>query len=424
MPAVTRKQLLTWGLPVLILFFAWGISRFMASTPQNVAPAVAEGEVRVAGDTATVSVFTLQRATLSPELTLYGQVKAARSVQLTAPYSATLAELLVTEGERVSANQLLARLDTRDLERQRAQQETRLRDITARLSLQRTEHSANEEALAIEQELLVIAQRAAERTRNLQARNLAAESDVEAAERNLQQQRLSVSSRRLAVNRFADQQSQLQAQQREAELALQQLDDQLADAEIRAPFAGQVAELNIEAASRVTAQNPVMTVVSNGEARVEALLPTHQLASIEEGIRGQLAMGDRQYDVQLLGWEPITRGGSVRARFAFDASPERLVVNQFHRLALELAPQAEVFAVPAPYLYENRFVYRVVDERLERVTVDVVGYRQSLNGSGAPSDLTWTLIRSADLANGDTILASRLPDAAPGLAVIVRGEVF
>lgn len=424
MPTVTRKQLLTWGLPVLILFVAWGISRFMASTPQNVVPAVAEGEVRIAGDTATVSVFTLQRATHAPELTLYGQVRAARSVELTAPYSATLAELFVIEGERVSTDQLLARLDTRDLERQRAQQETRLRDITARLSLQRTEHTANEVALAIEQELLTIAERAAERTRNLQARNLAAESDVEAAERNLQQQRLSVSNRRLAVNRFADQQSQLQAQQREAELAVQQLDDQLADAEIRAPFAGQVAELNIEPARRVSAQNPIMTVVSNGEARVEAMLPTHQLGLVEEGVRGQLGMGDRQYGVQLLGWEPITRGGSVRARFAFDASPERLVVNQFHRLALELPEQADVFAIPATYLYENRFVYRVADERLERVSVDVVGYRQSLNGSSAPSELTWALVRSAELQNGDAVLASRLPDAAPGLAVIVRGEVL
>ncbi|MFY0663252.1 MAG: HlyD family efflux transporter periplasmic adaptor subunit [Natronospirillum sp.] len=369
MPVITRKHLLTWGLPVLILFIAWGISRFMASTPQNVAPAV-------------------------------------------------------VEGERVSANQLLARLDTRDLARQRAQQETRLRDITARLSLQLAEHQANQEALSIEQELLAIAERAVERTRNLQSRNLAADSDLETAERNLQQQRLSVNNRRLAVTRFDDQRSQQQAQQREAELALQQLDDQLADAEIRAPFDGQIAELNVETASRVSAQNPIMTVVCNGDARVEALLPTHQLPSIDDNVRGQIHMANTVYDVQLLGWEPITRGGSVRARFAFDAAPERLVVNQFHRLALELAPQADVFAVPAPYLYESRFVYRVTDERLERVEVEVAGYRQSLNGSGAPSDITWALVRSSELQNGDSLLASRLPDAAPGLAVIVRGEVF
>lgn len=424
MPVITRKRFFTWGLPIVILVLAWGVSRYMASTPQNVVPAAVEGEVRIAGDTATVSVFTVQQASLAPELTLFGQVKASRTVSLTAPYSATLAELRVIEGQRVTADQLLARLDTRDLERQRAQQESRLVDITARLALQAAAHEANVEALEIEQELLAIAERAVERTRNLRSRNLAADSDVETAERNLQQQRLSVNNRRLAVARFNDQQNQLRAQQREAELALQQIDDQIADADIRAPFAGQVAELTVEAASRLAAQNPILTLVSNGQARVEALLPTHQLPAIGDDVQGRLTMAQRQYDVRLEGWEPITRGGSVRARFAFDVSPERLVVNQFHPLALELAPQDGVFAIPAPHLYENRFVYRVVDERLERVNVEVVGYRQRLNGSNAPSDITWALVRSNELTNGDQILASRLPDAAPGLAVIVRGEVF
>ena len=48
MPVITRKHLLTWGLPVLILLVAWGISRLMASTPQNVASSEVEGEAWIA----------------------------------------------------------------------------------------------------------------------------------------------------------------------------------------------------------------------------------------------------------------------------------------------------------------------------------------------------------------------------------------
>lgn len=64
-------------------------------------------------------------------------------------------------------------------------------------------------------------------------------------------------------------------------------------------------------------------------------------------------------------------------------------------------------------MYENRHVYRVVDERLERVNVDVVGYR-------GRNEQAEALVRSEDLNPGDRLLLTRLANAVNGLPVLVR----
>lgn len=415
MSFITRKHLITWLLPVFIIVIGYSVVRYLGSTAQRPTPEVTSGEVRIAGDTATVSVFRATQATETPELVLFGQMTAQRSVTITAPFSALVTEMPVEAGDLVVAGQLLARLDIRNLERQLAQQQSRLQDLRARQSLLAAEHSANLEALEIERELLNIAERSFARTQNLRQRNVASDSDLEAAERAVQQQRMSVNSRQLAVQRFTDQQAQLLAQLTEASSQLAQLQDQIDDAEIRAPYAGQIAAVATEAAARVNAQSPMLTLLSQADVRLEASVPVAQLAFLRPGMTASTEHNGLTYGLTLTGWEPVTRGGAVTARFAFVEAPERPVMNAFYRVHVQLDPLSEVYAVPAPLVYENRFVYRVVDERLQRLDVEVVGYRQQGNQ-------TLALLRSAQLGNGDPLLASRLADAAPGLAVIVRGE--
>ena len=415
MPIITRKRLITWLLPVIIIAIGFSVVRYLGSTAQRPTPEVSTGEVRIAGDTATVSVFRVSQNTEIPELVLYGQMAANRQVTMTAPFSALITELPIEAGDQVVAGQVLARLDTRNLEHQLAQQQTRLQDLRARQSLLRAEHEANIEAVSIEEELLSIAEQTVTRTRNLRQRNVASDSDLDAAERAMQQQRMSLNTRQLAVQRYADQQAQLAAQEAEVNIALEQLQDQLDNAEIRAPFTGQIADVNTEVATRVSAQSPLFTLLSQDDVRLNVSVPTTQLTSLRPGMAASTQYDAVNYALTLTGWEPITRGGAVTARFAFDEAPEQSAIDQFFRLQLQLDPLTDVFAVPATLVYENRYVYRVQDERLQRVDVNVVGYQQR-------GETTWALLRSTALASGDPLLASRLADAATGLAVIVREE--
>ncbi|MEE1559056.1 MAG: hypothetical protein V1245_06585, partial [Arenicellales bacterium] len=62
-------------------------------------------------------------------------------------------------------------------------------------------------------------------------------------------------------------------------------------------------------------------------------------------------------------------------------------------------------------VYGADAVYHISDDRLVRVAVEHVGeYRNGEWGS-------WSLFRSTALQDGDTVLASQLPNAVEGLKV-------
>jgi len=69
--------------------------------------------------------------------------------------------------------------------------------------------------------------------------------------------------------------------------------------------------------------------------------------------------------------------------------------------------------VPYQAIYGNSRIYRIAEDRLQALDVESVG--QSKNESGQVQ----VLVRSADIAAGDLIVTTHLPNAVSGLKVEV-----
>ncbi|MCH8551398.1 MAG: hypothetical protein LAT62_05640, partial [Natronospirillum sp.] len=149
---------------------------------------------------------------------------------------------------------------------------------------------------------------------------------------------------------------------------------------------------------------------------VFAQLPAHHAPLLEVGMQATLEADDgAEKTLRLQGWEPVSRGGSLRLRFAVEDPDSLAVADRHHRLRLALPEVSDVVPVPVNALYENRFVYWVDEDVLQRIEVEVIGFR----GNGTT---TQALIRSDELSEDDRLLLTRLANAVSGLPVLVRED--
>jgi len=179
------------------------------------------------------------------ELLLYGNVDI-REVRLAFNGSEHVGEILVDEGDRVQAGQLLARLHTERLlaARDRARAE-----------------------LAAAQAQAHAAQLTYQRLRSVADRKLASAEQADEAEGNS----LAAAARVAAT-----------------EAALAEAEQGVSDAEMYAPVAGVVRERIVEPGDFVTPQAPVITLALTDPVWVRAYLPESYLGRVSPGARARI----------------------------------------------------------------------------------------------------------------------------------------
>lgn len=249
-------------------------------------------------------VEPLARGLFLREVTGTGVVLAERQQSLTFRSSGTVAEVPVAEGDAVAEGDVLARLDTATLEREIAS--TRASLSSARADLERvraqegvdtldarsavaaaedqrlraqTQLDRAQDDLRVARELLAVGAASADEVRT-------AETAVASAERALAQADIALDT---AGARQASLAQLAEAQRAGAEAQVAQLQTQLANAEarsaeavLRAPFAGVVTAVNVEAGDLV-AQQPVVTVSDVSRVHVEARFDENRAAELTVG---------------------------------------------------------------------------------------------------------------------------------------------
>ena len=84
------------------------------------------------------------------------------------------------------------------------------------------------------------------------------------------------------------------------------------------------------------------------------------------------------------------------------------------QVKVKLPTQINVAALPPLAIYGQNRIYRIIDQRLEALSIMRVGDWTS------PSGEQLTLVRSAELQTGDQVMTTQLPNAVTGLLVETR----
>lgn len=404
-----------WSLPLVVLGAGVAGAWWMNNSPESSADNSTEAEPQPLVDAPTVATVRPDTGRWSPQLMLYPRYQSRQSVVLTSPVAADVESVEVAVGQSVEAGAVLLQLDADALQRQVTQLEAQRSELASRSRLEQSQYQSDQAALVIEQNLVAIAQRSVDRLQNLARQNLSSAADLEAAERTLQNQRLALQQRELAIARYDDVEQQLAAQRDQLDSQLEQARDNLNEATITAPFAGRIASLEVRPGTEAGTGSALLTLVNDQDTEWVAWVAASALPEVDalSSLTAVVETDAGSIPVELRQRDPVADRGSVRLYFEAENDQPQATLNRTYSLRLDL-PAIQAHRVPDASVYANESVYRVVDNRLERVQIRVLG-EQFDQGR------VWRLIE-ADLNPDDRLLGTRLQQAADGLAVKVADQ--
>ena len=342
-----------------------------------------------------VTLHTVERGVVERTVanTRAGTIKACRRSALSMPGGGRVEVLHVKEGQEVAAGELLLELWNEDRKAMAAQAQSQLAAASHR-----------REQLCVEADN---AAREARRLATLQQRKLVSEELAQAADTRAR-------SAAFACRAAGD-------EQQTAAASLQMNRALLAETQLRAPFAGIVAEINGEVGEFVTPSPPgipmppAVDLIDYSCLYVTAPIDEVDAGRLKAGLPARISLDafrgehfagrlDRiaPYVMEI---EKQARTVDVDVLFTNAADRERLLVGYSADIDLVLEAHADVIRIPSEALMDNDTVYRFdpASSRLERVAVQT-GIRNwnftEITGGLAPGDRVVTSLDQQGLGEG------------------------
>jgi len=350
-----------------------------------------------------VTLHTVERGVVERTVanTRAGTIKACRRSALSMPGGGRVEVLHVKEGQEVAAGELLLELWNEDR-----------RAMTAQAESQLAAASHRREQLCVEADN---AAREARRLATLQQRKLVSEELAQAADTRAR-------SAAFACRAAGD-------EQQTAAASLQMNRALLAETQLRAPFAGIVAEINGEVGEFVTPSPPgipmppAVDLIDYSCLYVTAPIDEVDAGRLKTGLPARISLDafrGEQFAGRLdriapyvMEIEKQARTVDVDVLFTNAADRERLLVGYSADIDLVLEAHADAIRIPSEALMDNDTVYRLdpASSRLERVAVQA-GIRNwnftEITAGLAPGDRVVTSLDQQGLAEG--VLATPADD--------------
>ena len=372
--ATPRRRWLKTGIGALtVVLLAGSLVAYRVGTAKKEEPK--KDEAKVFEFTAS-DLAVLEARDLGNAIPVSGGLRPFTQAVVKAKVAAEVAKVHVLEGERVAAGQVLVSLDTADLKARADAQNATVAEMRARLDLAKKNEANNRALLA----------------KNFISQNAfdAVSNSVEVAAANLKSA--------------------------EAQAAIAQR--ALADAAIRAPFAGIVAKRMINVGEKLSPDMAVMQVVDLSRLELEATVPVAEIPSVKIGQEIAFSVdgfGDRKFQGKVERINPAAEAGS-RSISVFVGIPnadQALKGGMFASGRLAATARTAVNAIPAVALREEggqSFVFILERDKVARKPV-TAGYRNT--------DIGMVEIKEG-ITPGTTVVAVRMEGLKPGATAIVK----
>lgn len=324
-PSRTRWLLSGVAVVLLILLAFWAV------------PAVQ----RWAGSSVTVPLERLRLAEvevgdLVRDVSVQGRVVAAVSPTLFAPAAGTIT-LQVEAGSEVSEGQVLAVIESPELQNRLQQEESTLDQLSVELDRQRIEARQkildNQKNIDLARVALVAAERERRRAESGFEIDAISQIDYEKTKDDLENAQLA-HRHAVADAELDEERLNFELRTRELELSRQQIlvDDQrrqVGDLNMRSPVNGIVGNLLVDQKAKVSDNQAVMAVVDLTAFEVEAQVPESYADDLGLGMAAEVLVGNQAFDATLVSVSPEVIQNQVTTRMRFDGEmPPGLRQNQ------------------------------------------------------------------------------------------------
>ncbi len=229
-----------------------------------------------------VNVVTLEPQTIVPELTVFGELRSQRTLDLRSATGGTVlsASDALVEGGRVEAGQLLLRINPVEAEAALGRVRADLQDAQAEVrDAERALTLAEDELTAARAQVTLRAQ-ALTRARDLETRGVGTAAAVETAELAVSSAQGAVLSSRQALASAQARIDQARTSLARAEISVAEAERVVADTEIFAAFDGTLADVVVSPGGRVTANERIAQLVDPTQLEVSFRVSTSQYARL------------------------------------------------------------------------------------------------------------------------------------------------
>jgi len=267
-------------------------------------PALAQGAADLARQVRTT---TVELGEITTSRTASVTIEPARDAQVAAGVSGQVRQVLVREGGRVESGDAVLLIDDANLRLQVDNAAIAL--SSARINLAAAERAGGEgvgqaqAALRAAEANLELLERQHAEAQQLYELGAVAANELSGLEAQLAQARSAAQQARDAVARSqrldGEDLELMRLQVRQAENQLAQAEKALADASVRAPFAGVVAQLFFEAGEFVGAGSPVFRLVAQDEQRARFSVPPQDAQALLADGLVHIPFGGLHYAAQV-----------------------------------------------------------------------------------------------------------------------------
>ena len=326
-PKSNRTRNLVGGGSVLVLLVALWVAIPALNKWSSTSASIPYDRLRIA---------EVIRGDLVRDVSVQGRVVAAVSPTLYAPADGTIT-LRVEAGASVDEDQVLAVVDSPELE-------NRLQQAEATLEAQEMEHARQRiesKQLALEKRKgadladvsLIAARREMRRAEEAHERGVIPVIDYEKAKDDLRNAELAfehaVADADLFDERLTFELRAKELSRNRQRLLVEELQRQVGELAIGSPVAGIVGDLLVDQRAAVSRDTPVMAVVDLSRFEIDALIPESYADDLAIGMQAEIILGARKYSGQLVAVSPEIIASQVRSRIRFSGDmPANIRQNQ------------------------------------------------------------------------------------------------
>jgi HlyD family secretion protein len=317
-------------------------------------------------------IVPVTQGTLVRDASVNGRVVAAVSPTLFAPAPGTVT-LKVQAGDKVRKGQVLAQLDSPDLEGALKREESTYAELQAEI--------ARQEILAQKQKLIAVrdadqaeieraaAQRAFERIEKVGGMGIVAKNDFEKAQDALKSAEIrgkhAAEAAKLESSDIDLQLKTRRAQLQRERLALDEARRRVDDLTLRAPMDGLVGSVAVGDRGVLPANAPIMTLVDLSRLEIELEIPESYMSDLGVGMKTEIVAGDVKAMGQISAISPEVIRNQVLARVRFEGEqPKGLRQSQrvSARILMDEKPNALILPRgPFVEAHGGKFAYVVED---------------------------------------------------------------
>lgn len=335
-----------------------------------------------------VRIGQVSRGDLVRDVSVQGNVVAAYRPTLVSPARGAV-RVETRAGEVVSANQILARVQSPEIDSRLEQERSTLVSLRADYERQRIltkqSHIQNDQDIGLLSVEVESARRAMDRAERTRRQGL-----VNAVEYEKAQDDLTVAELKLDLARkkaaFEAETLEFEASDRASRVERQRLvvedhERQVAELAIRSPVDGLVSRVEVNDRDSVGLGDQLMTVVDLSTFEIEIAVPENYADELSPGTEASVRYDGRNFRAAVKSISPEVEGSRVKGILEFAGeSPEGLKQNQRLSTRMILETRSNVLKVPrGPFLESGggRQVYVVQDGLATLRSVEVGSFSVS-----------------------------------------------